>query len=146
MALGRLALGTGWSGNLDFMTPENALLVNYGLVKVKRDEYPHWQKQSWAEPDVEHAFSLLKGVLDDPDRGRAIAERGRADVLRTHGNRAVGLRILAELERIAASGIHPRPPAAKKPQPPSRPVRPAKPSRPVRPAKPPRGRPGRARR
>ena len=55
MALGRLALGTGWSGNVDFMTEKNSLLVRHRMVKLKRDEYPHWQGQSWAEPDLDHA-------------------------------------------------------------------------------------------
>lgn len=102
MALGRVALGTGWSGNVDFMTPENSLMVRHELLKLRRDEYPYWKGQSWAEPDVGHAVELLRPILDDPARGRALAERGQADVLRTHGNRAVGLRILARLEQIAA--------------------------------------------
>ena len=111
MALGRLALGTAWSGNVDFMTDRNSLLVSYDLVPLQPDEYPHWQGQSWADPDVDHAWSLLRPVLDDPDRGRAIARQGQADVLRTHGNRAVGLRILDRLERIAAAGLPLRTPA-----------------------------------
>ena len=103
MALGKLALGTGWSGNLDFMTAENALLVRHKLVKLKRDAYPHWQGQSWAEPDVAHAAGLLCPFLRDETRGRALAVRGQRDVLRSHGHRAVGLRILARLREIAAT-------------------------------------------
>jgi hypothetical protein len=105
MALGRLAMGTGWSGNVDFMTAENSLLVDHRMVKLKRGDYPHWKGQSWADPDVAHAASLLAPVLDDPARGQAIARRGQADVLRTHGNRAVGLRILEQLERLAARPV-----------------------------------------
>jgi glycosyltransferase involved in cell wall biosynthesis len=101
MALGKLVMGTGWSGNVDFMTPANALFVNYELAKLAPDDYPHWQGQSWAEPKLEHAFDLLRPVLNDPARGRAIAERGQSEVLRSHGNRAVGLRILVRLQRIA---------------------------------------------
>jgi hypothetical protein len=101
MALGRLAMGTGWSGNVDFMTPANSLFVDYDLVKLQREEYPHWNGQSWANPNLEHAYSLLRPVLDDPARGHAIAERGQAEVLRTHGNRAVGLRILVRLQQVA---------------------------------------------
>jgi hypothetical protein len=102
MALGRLTLGTAWSGNVDFMTAQNSLLVRHKPVKLKRGEYPHWRGQSWAEPDPDHAVELLSPVLADPARGRATALQGQADVLRTHGNRAVGLRILARLERIVA--------------------------------------------
>jgi hypothetical protein len=105
MALGRLVMGTGWSGNVDFMTASNSLLVRHAVVPVQPDAYPHWQGQCWADPDVEHAWSLLRPVLDDPDRGRVIARRGQVEVLRTHGNRAVGLRILERLERIAAAGV-----------------------------------------
>jgi hypothetical protein len=103
MALGRLALGTAWSGNMDFMTPGNSLLVPHRMVRLKRDEYPHWQKQSWAEPDVAQAHALLRPVLADPARGQAMARIGQADVMRTHGNRAVGLRILDRLTAIAAT-------------------------------------------
>ena len=103
MSLGRLAQGTFWSGNVDFMTPENSLPVRHELLRLRRDEYPHWRNQSWAEADVEHAAELLRPILGDPTRGRVLAERGRADVLRTHGNRAVGLRALARLREIAAA-------------------------------------------
>ena len=103
MALGKLALGTGWSGNLDFMTGENSLLAGYRLVRLQRDEYPHWQGQSWAEADVAHAAALLRPVLADDSRGRALALRGQLDVLRSHGHRAVGLRILARLREIASA-------------------------------------------
>lgn len=104
MALGRLALGTAWSGNLDFMTEANALLVRQTQVKVPPDAYPHWQGQTWAEPDLDHAASLLGPVLRDPARGREQALRGQMDVLRSHGHRAVGVRILDRLEAIAAAG------------------------------------------
>ena len=95
------------------MTAENSLLVRHTLTKLRSGEYPHWQGQSWAEPDLDHAWSLLRPVMDDPDRGRAIARQGQADVLRTHGNRAVGLRILQRLEQIAAGGLPVRAPAPK---------------------------------
>ncbi len=104
MALGRLALGTGWSGNADFMTETNSLVVRHAMVALKDGEYPHWQGQSWAEPDVEHAAALLAPVLRDPARGRAMALRGQTEALAREGHRAVGLRILARLEAIAAAG------------------------------------------
>jgi glycosyltransferase involved in cell wall biosynthesis len=104
MALGRLALGTAWSGNLDFMTKTNSLLVRQTQVKVPPEAYPHWHGQTWAEPDLDHAAALLMPVLHDPARGQEIARRGQIEVLRSHGNRAVGLRILARLGAIAASG------------------------------------------
>ena len=101
MALGRLALGTGWSGNMDFMTPENSLLVRHSLIPVAKNSYPHWQGQSWADPEMDHAVQLIAPVLTDPSRGRAMARRGQIDALQTVGHRAVGLRIAERLEAIA---------------------------------------------
>ncbi len=103
MGLGRLALGTGWSGNVDFMTAENSLLVDHERVKLRRDEYPFWRGQSWADADVAHAHTLLRPILDDPTRGASLARRGQAEALMSHGNRAVGLRLLTRLRTIAAT-------------------------------------------
>lgn len=113
MALGRLALGTFWSGNTDFMTERNALAVRHAMVRLKRDDYPHGRGQSWAEPDVAHACALLRPVLDDPERGRAMALRGQADILRSHGDRAVGLRIIDRLQAIVEANPGVAAPAAK---------------------------------
>jgi len=107
MALGRLALGTAWSGNLDFMTTENSLLVQAGTIPVRADEYPHGAGQSWADPDLDHAHDLLRPVLADPARGRAIADRGRRDILQSHGNRGLGLRILDRVQAIIAPPVVP---------------------------------------
>ena len=100
MALGRLALATGWSGNVDFMTKDNSLLVDHGMITLQNGDYPHWHNQSWADPSVDHAFALARPLLDDPTRGAAMARRGQVEVLRSHGNRAVGLRIIGRLQAI----------------------------------------------
>ena len=114
MALGRLAMGTGWSGNLDFMTASNSLLVDSRLVPLAAGDYPHADGQSWAEPDVADAARLLSPILLDPTCGAATAERGRADVLRSHGHRAVGLRVLDQLERVATRMARPQPATRKR--------------------------------
>jgi glycosyltransferase involved in cell wall biosynthesis len=100
MALGRLALGTDWSGNTDFLNPRTGLAVAHSMVALKDGDYPHWQGQSWAEPDVNDAYRLLAPLLGDPTRGRALARSGQAAVLFSHGNRAVGLRMLERLEAV----------------------------------------------
>jgi len=106
MFLGRLALATGWSGNLDYMTNENSLLVDHRLVPVRPGEYPFGEGQMWAEPDVAHAVDLLDAAIADPARAREIAARGRRDIRLGHGNRAVGLRILDRLTEIAETVVH----------------------------------------
>jgi hypothetical protein len=102
MFLGRLAMGTAWSGNLDYMTTENSLSVRYRLIPVGADEYPHGEGQVWAEADVGHAVELLEGVIADPARARALAARGRRDIRLGHGFRAVGTRVMRRVQEIAA--------------------------------------------
>jgi hypothetical protein len=105
MFLGRLALATGWSGNLDYMTKENSLLVDYRLIPVGSGEYPFGENQMWAEADVGHAAQLLDAAIADPTRTRAIAAEGRRDIRLGHGYRAVGLRILDRVTEIVRTAF-----------------------------------------
>jgi glycosyltransferase involved in cell wall biosynthesis len=41
MLLGKPVIATGYSGNMDFMRPDNSCLIDYSLVDVKVAEYPH---------------------------------------------------------------------------------------------------------
>lgn len=101
MSLGRLALATAWSGNLDYMSSDNSLLVKYRLIDVKKDQYPHWQKQKWADPDIGHALDLLLPVIDDPDRASEMKRAGRRTVENTMSHRAVGVRMAARLRALS---------------------------------------------
>jgi glycosyltransferase involved in cell wall biosynthesis len=102
MILGRAAVATNYSGNLDFMTPETSLLVDQTLIPVAAGAYLFGEDQVWADPSVDHAVSLILGLLDDPAEARALGERARRHI-RTHFSaRAVGLRYVARLEAIGA--------------------------------------------
>jgi hypothetical protein len=100
MRLGRGALATGWSGNLDFMDEYNSMLVGYELIPVAPGDYPQSDGQMWAEPDVEHATSLARWAIDNPADFRKIVRRGFDDVIMKMGNRAVGLRMLQRLKAL----------------------------------------------
>jgi hypothetical protein len=102
MRLGRAALATGWSGNVDFMDKSNALLVDYKLIPVAPGDYPESEGQLWAEPDVEHAASLARWALDNPADLREMTRRGRHDIVMKMGDRAVGLRMLQRLKALDA--------------------------------------------
>lgn len=115
MSLGRLTMATGWSGNMDFTTAENCLLVRHRLIPVGEDQYPYWQGQEWAEPDIDHALYLAEKALDDPPWARSVARAGRLDARRLVGHRAVGLRMLARIEAICGAGAAAAPAAGAMP-------------------------------
>lgn len=102
MALGRPAIATGWSGNLDFMVPGTGLLVDYELVPVAPGAYPHGEGQVWAEASAEHASHLLEQLMDNPAEARAMGARGRAHIAEHYSVEAVGRRALARLQSIPA--------------------------------------------
>lgn len=101
MALGRPAIATGYSGNLDFMPPGAGLLVDYELVPVAPGAYPKGDGQVWAEASSEHASRLLEQLMDDPAEARALGARGKAFIDEHYSLQAVGRRAL---ERLTAIG------------------------------------------
>jgi glycosyltransferase involved in cell wall biosynthesis len=79
MLLGRAVVATGWSGNMDFMTPEVSGLVPYRLVKAEdpRGTYA-LAGAEWAEPDVEAAAVELRRLAGNADARHAMAAAGQA--------------------------------------------------------------------
>ncbi len=65
-AYGNPIVMTGWGGQLAFLDPDTAYLVDYDLEPVRhhspRSYSPH---QHWAVPRLEHAIALLREVATD---------------------------------------------------------------------------------
>ena len=104
MALGKPAIATAYSGNLDFMTPRNSYLVEYDLTRVGPDGEHYPADGTWADPDTEHAAELMRRVVERPDEARAKGERARADIAAQLSPEAVGNLIRARLAVLASGG------------------------------------------
>jgi glycosyltransferase involved in cell wall biosynthesis len=102
MHLGLPVIGTGYSGNMDFMTPDNSIVVGYRMVAVPPGAYPHAENQFWAEPDLNEATAGMLGLIDDPEAGRALGRRGSRSMRVGFSNRAAGLRYAQRLTEITA--------------------------------------------
>jgi glycosyltransferase involved in cell wall biosynthesis len=100
MYLGKPVIGTGYSGNLDFMNAENSLLVDYRLVNVPDGAYPHSAGQKWADPDIDNAAECMRRIKNDAELRKTIAERGQAFVRAHLNERTASEAIAAELARI----------------------------------------------
>jgi glycosyltransferase involved in cell wall biosynthesis len=81
IAYGKPVIATGYSGNLEFMTPENSHLVPYELVPIPRGCEPYPAGGVWAEPDRAAAADLLRSVYSDQASARDLGRRAREDVL-----------------------------------------------------------------
>ena len=81
MALGKPVIATGWSGNLEYMTEEDACLVDHRLVPVRGVTHPAYVPDNlapgarWAEPDLDHAASWMRRLADDPTLRTRIGRR-----------------------------------------------------------------------
>ncbi len=80
MLLGKPVVATAYSGNLAFMDADNSCLVGYSLIPVLEGEYPAWQGQHWADPDIDEAAVYLRTLADDPAYARSIGEKAKASV------------------------------------------------------------------
>jgi glycosyltransferase involved in cell wall biosynthesis len=103
MALGRPAIATGYSGNLDFMAPGTSLLVDYDLIPVAPGAYPYGDGQVWADPSPEHASRLIEQLMDDPAAAAAMGARGRQHIATHFSTEAVGRRYVERLAKIGST-------------------------------------------
>ena len=98
MALGKPAIATAYSGNLEFMTEENSYLCPSRRAAVGPDREPYPAGSYWSEPDLEEGARLLRHVYEDREEAGARGVRAAADIRSLHSPRIAGVIIR---ERIA---------------------------------------------
>jgi glycosyltransferase involved in cell wall biosynthesis len=103
MWLGKPVIATAYSGNVDYMTPENSYLVDYRLVPIGLEHAPYPADGEWAQPDVAQAARLMRDVFENRDAAAARGERAGIDIRRTHSPEAAGRAMRARLEHLVAS-------------------------------------------
>ncbi|MEP5766282.1 MAG: glycosyltransferase family 4 protein [Halieaceae bacterium] len=101
MALGRAAVATGWSGNLQFMRPDNSVLLDYELVPLQVDLGPYRRGQLWAEPSVAVTAERIVKLSQQPQRLRELGDLGRKTMAEEFSSQAIGAQIAARLEALS---------------------------------------------
>ncbi len=109
MALGKPVIGTGYSSNLDFMSPENSYLVRHEMTEVGAEGENYPAEGRWAEPDLDHAAQLMREVWQDREGAERRGQRARQDIARDFSLEVVGDLASARLKRVAARGAGSRP-------------------------------------
>jgi glycosyltransferase involved in cell wall biosynthesis len=90
MFLAKPVIATAYSGNMDYMSAENSLPVDYRLVPVADGCYPFHAGQVWAEADVAQAVAHMVCLYDDPRKAKKIGMRAAESIRRTHGYAVIG--------------------------------------------------------
>ena len=102
MYLGKPVIATGYSGNMEFMTPQNSYPVNYTLRPVGDDAGPYPATGEWAEPDVGHAARLMRHVFEERQEAGERGRRAAEDLRRNHSAEIAGRAMAERIRRVRA--------------------------------------------
>lgn len=100
MALGKPAIATAYSGNLEFMTPENSYLCPSSRSEVGPECEPYPAESYWSDPDLVAAAGLLRHVYTHQDEALAVGERAASDLRSSHSPALAGKIITDRLSVI----------------------------------------------
>ena len=101
MSAGRPVIATGYSGNLDFMTADNSLLVGYQSVEIPASARPYGPPTHWAEPDLAEAVRQLRWVHEHPAEAAELGLRAQESMRSHHDlDRSVAF-VLDRVHRIS---------------------------------------------
>lgn len=102
MWMGKPVIVTGYSGNMDFTLPDNSLLVDYSLIRVRAGEYPFYKDQVWAEPDETHAAGQMRRLIEEDGLAQELGRRASALMRSEYSFKTIGKRYADRLKVISA--------------------------------------------
>jgi glycosyltransferase involved in cell wall biosynthesis len=100
MRLGKPVIATAYSGNMDFMTPDNSFPLGYRLVTLERDYGPYMRGASWADPDLDEAARLMRLVVEHPDAARTRGAQAERQIAEERGPAVTGEIVRQRLHEI----------------------------------------------
>lgn len=106
MACSLPVIGTGWSGNTEFMTDTNSYLIDYELAEVDEDavdEDGRLAGHRWAEPSVDHLKLLLRKVYERRAEARDIGAAGREHIEARFSTDLISRRIEERIARLSSA-------------------------------------------
>lgn len=97
---GKPVIATGFSSNIEFMNVGNSFLVKYDLVTITEDEGSYFKGGVWADPDVDHAASLMRYVFENFEAAKRIGARAAQDIQSLLSPQKIGEKLRSRLEYI----------------------------------------------
>jgi glycosyltransferase involved in cell wall biosynthesis len=101
MALGKPAIATGYSGNLEFMNGGNSVLVDYRLIPVEPGQFAHWEAGwQWADADIGQAAAAMQRLVAEPGYRDRIGRQAAQEMAARFNRAAMAAAIRARLKQV----------------------------------------------
>jgi len=100
MLLGKPVIATGYSGNMDFMGTETAYLIPFRMIQIDRASGPYLPGYQWADPDRAALATLMRRVVEQPEKANEIATRGAQVIHEKLSPKAIGVRMLERFQEL----------------------------------------------
>jgi len=91
---------------MEFMNVGNSFPVKYELVKTTEDYGAYPKGSVWAEPDIDHAASLMQFVFENYEEAQKTGKIAAKEIRSLLNPQAVGRKIKNRLEFIMAHLNH----------------------------------------
>jgi glycosyltransferase involved in cell wall biosynthesis len=105
MALGKPVIATGYSGPVDFMTPQNSYMVGHTVAAIGRDYGPYLEGFSWADPDLSQASLFMRQVVESPADSKVRGRQAAMDIAEHRAPARTGMRVRRRLEEIRSGRV-----------------------------------------
>ena len=93
-------IATSYGGNTDFMNVNNSLPVKYKLEKLDRDHGAYRKGSIWADPDLQHASSLMRYVFENTEDAKKMGINACINVKNQLSYLKTGNEILERIKNI----------------------------------------------
>ena len=109
MASGTPVMALRGTGNMEYMTDDNAFLVDVEFVEIPEDTHLtylnniYFAPQQWMEPKIVDLQKMLRHIVDHPEEREAKAAQALKDVQEKWTWEKAGQKMLARLEEIEAA-------------------------------------------
>jgi len=103
MYYGKPVIATDYSSNMEFMNVGNSFPVKYELVTTTEDYGAYPKGSIWAEPDIDHAASLMKSVFENYQEAQKVGKIAAKEIKSLLSPKTVGVKIKNRLEFIMAN-------------------------------------------
>jgi glycosyltransferase involved in cell wall biosynthesis len=105
MMMGKIVIGTDFSGNRCFLNENTGFPVPYTIRPVQPHEYSWSSGQVWAEPVISEAALIMQRVFERPEDALHRAVEGKRFIKNWHSYAAVGQAMRTRLTEISKQEV-----------------------------------------